>query len=69
VPEGVVHGLEAVEVEKEQREVVRLAPRLSDRMTQAVVEQAAVGQAGQVIVMREIAERFVRPGASTRGGA
>ena len=60
VPEGVVDGLEVIEVEKEQGEVARLAMGLLDREAQAVVEESAGGQAREVVVIGELAEGFLR---------
>ena len=51
--EGVVHHLEPVQIEVEQRQLVTLAPGEADRLVQAVVEKQAVRQFGDVVVMRQ----------------
>ena len=46
VAQRVVDDLEAVEVDEQHRERARVALRLRERLVQALVEGAAVGQAG-----------------------
>src|SRR5258708_19545628 len=52
MPERVVHALEMVEIEIEHREPLPGAER-RDALLKLLVEQRAVGQAGQRIVMRQ----------------
>ena len=52
--ERVVDVLEAVEIEIEERQPRALAPRLDQRPVEAVVEERAVGEAGQRIVEGEV---------------
>src|SRR5450759_3348050 len=52
VPQGVVHRLELVQVEVQQRELARAAFGKTDRLTEPVVEQQPVRQAGEAVVMR-----------------
>jgi hypothetical protein len=54
--ERVVDLLEAVEIEQQQRQRIARARRGAQRLRQAVVEQHAVGQAGQRIVHRLMAQ-------------
>ncbi len=56
VAQRVVHDLEAVEVEEEHRHVALLAPRGHDRLVQAVLHEAAVGQARERIVVRHVVD-------------
>ena len=58
-PERIVDQLEAVEVEDHDREQLLAAPRPLDRLGQTVIEQQAVGQAGQRIVVGEVADRLL----------
>ncbi|EXI73206.1 MAG: hypothetical protein AW07_02820 [Candidatus Accumulibacter sp. SK-11] len=60
VAEGVVDQLETVEVEEEDRCPLLRAPRATDRVADAFVEQAAVRQAGQRIVVREEVDVVLR---------
>ncbi len=62
--EGVVDRLEPVEVEVQQRALVA-AVDLRQRLRQAVLEQQAVGQAGQWVVLRLMGQR---PGLRLRLG-
>jgi hypothetical protein len=50
VPEAVVHGLEPVEVDEQQRDRRSLALRPRQHVVEAVPEQRSVGQAGQRVV-------------------
>ena len=56
VAERVVDLLEAIEVEQQQRQRFAVAGRRAQRLGQAVVEQHAIGQAGQGIVHRLVAQ-------------
>ncbi len=56
VPERVVHVLEVVEVDHQDRQPVLRAPRERDRVLDAVAEQAAVREQGQRVVERELAQ-------------
>jgi hypothetical protein len=51
----IVDGFEVVQVKKHQRTINRVAPVGHDRLAQPVIEQASVGQTGQVVVKRELA--------------
>ncbi len=51
---GVIDGLEAIEVHEQQRHLPAGAFAMRDRLFHAVLEQQAVGQAGQRIVVGEI---------------
>ena len=57
---GVVHGLEVVEVEEHDPDALAFAPAPLQRMGHAVLEQAAVGQAGEVVVHGLIGQRPLR---------
>jgi hypothetical protein len=57
VAEGVVHQLEAVEVEEEHGDVALLAARGHDRLRQAVLHEPAVGQPGERVVVRHVVDR------------
>ena len=59
VTERVVDDLETVEVEKHHRDAALAARRLRQRMLQAVVEQRAVGQSGQYIVVRQVPDALL----------
>jgi hypothetical protein len=54
VAEGVVDRLEAVEVEQQHRGAAAVAPCLQQALAQAVVEQRAVGQVGERVVVGEV---------------
>ena len=56
VAERVVHVLEVVEVDHQDRQPVLGAPRERDRMLDAVAEQAPVREQRQRVVERELAE-------------
>ncbi len=51
--EGVVHGLEIVEVEEQERAVLLVAPGVRHRLARALGEHRAVGQSGERVVVRE----------------
>ena len=57
VPERVVDLLEAVEVDQQQRGRLAAALGGRQRVRHAVVEQRAVGQVGEVVVQRLVAQR------------
>src|SRR4051794_20618174 len=50
VAEGVVDGLEAIEVEEEDRDAARVAAEARHRLPEAVEEELAVRQPGQIVV-------------------
>ena len=52
-PEGVVDGLEAVEVDEDHGQPVAVAAGLGEGDAEAVVEEAPVGQAGQGVAVGE----------------
>ena len=60
MPQGIVDLLEAVEVEVEQGQPPPGARRDGQGLDQAVLEQAAVGQAGQRVVVREMLDAVTR---------
>jgi len=60
VAERVVHALEAVEVEEQHGEALAVAPRGGDRLLEPVLEQRPVGEAGELVVGRELARALAR---------
>ena len=58
-PEQIVDQLEAVEIEDHHRQPLLVAPRPLDRLGQPVVEQQAIGQPGQRVVVGEVADRLL----------
>ena len=60
MPQGVVHRFELVQVEVEQGEAGGVALGANDRLRHAIVEQQAVGQAGQVVVVRQVLDALRR---------
>src|SRR5258708_3294041 len=60
VSQGVVHRLELVQVEIQQRELAGVAFGEADRLLQPVVEQQAVRQAGEAVVMRYALDALLR---------
>ena len=56
VAEAVVDRLEAVEVEDHHRDQALVAPRPGERALEPVLEQRAVGEPGQLVVLRQAAE-------------
>ena len=58
VPEGVVDRLEVVEVEEQDSDRLVGAPQLVERHLQAIHEEVPVGQPGQLVVRRLIAEQL-----------
>src|SRR5262249_34912962 len=63
VAESVVDVLEAVEVEEEDGGLALAAPRVGERLAQAVAEQAAVRQAGEWIMQGEMSDLLLRASA------
>ena len=64
VAEVVVHGLEPVEVEVEHREVRLVTADARERGLESVEQQHAVGQPGERVVQRAVAEvRLLAPSA------
>lgn len=57
---GVVHALEAVQVEKEQRQFAALVARAFDGAFEVADEEAAVGQARERIVRGQVAQALFR---------
>ncbi|MNX41385.1 hypothetical protein D3C86_717860 [compost metagenome] len=58
--EGVVDGLEVIEVDEQQGADQVLAARLAERLGQGLVELAAIGQTGQLVVIGEILDAALR---------
>ena len=56
VPHRVVDVLEAVEVEEQHRHPPRAASRADDRVADALAQQGTVGQAGEGVVIGEVAQ-------------
>jgi hypothetical protein len=54
VAERVVDGLEAVEVDEHHRGLLAVAVGERERLLQAVLQQAAVGQAGERVVVGQV---------------
>ena len=52
----VVDGLEVVEIEIEQSHVGAARPVIAEQFAQALVEEVAVGQIGQAVVMRHLGD-------------
>ena len=59
VAERIVDVLEAVEVEEQHRELAAPAMRAGDRLSDAVGQQRAIGQAGQRVVVRHVHDALV----------
>ena len=53
--EGIVQRLEIIEVNEQQTAEQSAPPAGSERLTQAVVEQTAIRQAGQRVMERHLA--------------
>ena len=49
--ERIVDVLEAIQIEEQHRDLLAVARRQGDRLADAVVQQHAVGQAGQEVVL------------------
>lgn len=56
VAERIINLLEVVDVKEENRRLLTVVLRVEDRMTQTLVEEHAVGEASQVVVMCEIVD-------------
>ena len=56
VAEAVVDRLEVVEIDEDHRELTAVAPAARERQGQAILEQRPVGEAGEVVVERLMAE-------------
>ena len=61
VPERVVHLLEPVEVDEQDREVLSGARRARELLIEAVPEERAVCEPGQAVVKRLMGELFFQP--------
>src|SRR5205809_3056712 len=66
VPLGVVHELEAVEVDEEHRHGLPAAPRVRHGFQQAVVKEVPVGEPGERVELREAHEALLRTPALDR---
>ena len=55
VTERIVDPLEAVQVQQQHGDLALIAPRLPQRVLQMILEQGAVRQIGQRIVLRQVA--------------
>jgi len=60
MPERVVDALEVIEIEAVDRHVAGAVAELCQRGVETLVEQHAVGQAGQGIVLRHIGDARLR---------
>ena len=60
VTERVIDVLEPVQIQVEQRKLARVALGKADRLVQPVVEQQAVRQAGEAVVMRHALDALLR---------
>ena len=60
VPLGVVHRLEVVQVNEHHRAAFGVAVRRGHRMSQAVAQQGAVGQLGEGVKVRQVADVLLR---------
>ncbi|MNS98001.1 hypothetical protein D3C72_1323520 [compost metagenome] len=58
--EGIVHLLEAIQVDEQQRQRILRAARTLDLLLQPVEEQAAVGQIRERIEIRLVPDDFLR---------
>ncbi len=58
--EGVVDGLEVVEIDEQQGADQIVAARLAKGVGQGLVQLAAIGQAGQLVVVGEILDAALR---------
>ncbi len=58
--EGIVHLLEAIQVDEQQRQHILRAARTLDLLLQLVEEQAAVGQIRERIEIRLVPDDFLR---------
>ena len=54
VTQGVVDALEMIEVQKQACNLMRVARRLGDDLFQALIEQCAVGQPGENVVLGKL---------------
>ena len=59
VPERIVHALEGVEIEQQQRHQLAIATATADGLTQPLLEHAAVGQAGERVVIGQMSDAGV----------
>ena len=55
----IVDELEAVEIEHQHGELLLVAFRMDDRLVQPIVEQHAIGQAGQRVVRGQVAKLVI----------
>jgi hypothetical protein len=53
---GVIHRLEAVEIDVEQADPVPVAPRRSQRLTEPIAHHRAVGQLGEHVVLGHVGD-------------
>src|SRR4051812_27745007 len=58
--EGIVHRLEAVEVDEQDRTRGPVAPRTHDRLRNAVLQQRAIRQPRQYVELRQVRETRLR---------
>ena len=54
VTERIVDDLETIEIEEQDRDLFLVTPGCGERAAQAIIEQAAVGQAGERIVVGQV---------------
>jgi hypothetical protein len=62
MPESIVHGLEVVEIDEQDRDEGSGSGTARQRVVDPVAEQRAVGQAGQAVVECLVADLLVEPG-------
>ena len=63
VPQRVVHGLEVIEIQEQDRRHVALASPPAERMADAIREQGSIGETRERIVEGLVAELFLERGA------
>jgi hypothetical protein len=60
MPQGIVHGLEAIQIQKHKGDHVAAAFGPGKRLFQAVLKQRAVGESREVVVLSQIGQFLFR---------
>jgi len=67
--EAIVDQLEIVEIDENHRHAALIALRMQQNLIQAVRQQGAIGKACQRVVIRHVADAFLRLAALDRDAA
>ena len=60
MPERVIDGLEAIQIDEQHRQITAVSPPVHNRIAELLVEQQPIAKARQCIVVRQVRDRRLR---------